>query len=111
MEQNKEIDPESVAYKKAKDKIKEIKAFYYHLVCFIFCMPIIIYVNLRFSPEFHWFWFSVAGWGTGLSIQFMFAFGLVPFLGKDWESRKIDQLMEKARKEREQEQLYKKKQL
>lgn len=98
MEEYNAVDRESVAYKKAKDKIKEIRGFYYNLACFCICMPVIIYINLRYLPEFHWFWFSIAGWGTGVVIQGMFAFDRVPFLGKDWENRKINQLMEQSKR-------------
>ncbi|KOS08115.1 histidine kinase [Flavobacterium akiainvivens] len=107
MEAYNEFDTESVAYKKAKDKIKEIKGFYYNLACFCIVIPVLIYINLRYLPEFHWFWFSIAGWGTGVIIQGMFAFGWVPFLGKDWETRKINQIMEQGRKREEQEQHFK----
>jgi hypothetical protein len=103
MEQYSEFDPQDVAYKKAKDKIKEIRGFYINLVCFCIAIPVLIYINLKYLPEFHWFWFSIAGWGTGLIIQGMFAFEWVPFLGKDWESRKINQLMEEARRREKQE--------
>ncbi len=107
MEEYNVTDRESVAYKKAKDKIKEIKGFYYNLVCFCIVIPVLIYINLRFVPEFHWFWFSIAGWGTGVVIQGMFAFDRVPFLGKDWESRKIHQFMEQSKRLEEQQQRYK----
>ena len=82
-------------YDKAKRKVKEIKSFYYHLICYCTIIPVIIYVNLTFSPGFHWFWFSVAGWGTGVLIHGITAFDYMPFLGKDWEQKKIKQLMEK----------------
>jgi len=98
MEEYNEFDKESVAYKKAKDKIKEIRGFYINLACFCVGIPITIYFNLKYVPQFHWFWFSIAGWGSGVVIQGMFAFNWVPFLGNDWESRKIDQLMERAKR-------------
>lgn len=103
MEAYNEFDTESVSYKKAKDKIKEIRGFYYNLASFCIVIPILIYINLKYVPDFHWFWFSIAGWGTGVVIQGMFAFGWVPFLGRDWETRKINQLMEEARKREEQQ--------
>ncbi|MES2486741.1 MAG: 2TM domain-containing protein [Bacteroidota bacterium] len=95
MEQFNESENDSIAYKKAKDKIKEIKGFYYNIACYSVTIPILIYINLKYVPEFHWFWFSIVGWGTGVIIQGMFAFGWVPFLGKDWESRKLKEFMEK----------------
>jgi len=86
---------DDIAYKKAKDKVKEIKGFYYNLMCYCTVIPLLVYFNLKFSPEFHWFWFSALGWGTGVVFHGMSAFGYIPFLGRDWEDRKLRELMEK----------------
>ena len=86
---------EREAYNRAKKRVKEIKSFYYHLTCYCTIMPIIIFTNLAFDPQFHWFWFSLLGWGTGLLIHGMTAFNRIPFLGKDWEERKMREFMDK----------------
>lgn len=86
---------EDIAYGRAKRKVKEIKSFYYNLLCYCIVIPILITINLIYMPEFHWFWFSAAGWGSGVIIQGLLVFGYMPFLGRDWEDRKIKQLMEK----------------
>ena len=52
---------EVTAYQRAKKRVKEIKAFYVHLACYCIVTPLIIYINLRFSPQFYWFVFSVIG--------------------------------------------------
>ena len=83
---------EEKEYLKAKKKVKEIKAFYIHLAVFLINTPIIIAVNLIFSPSFHWFWFSVLGWGLGLGIHGLVVFS-DKFFGKDWEEKKIKELM------------------
>jgi hypothetical protein len=88
---------EEQRYQKAKKKAKEIREFYYHLTAYCVIIPIIITINLVFVPEFHWFWFTVFGWGTGLTIHALSTFGFVPFLGQDWEERKIREIMEKER--------------
>lgn len=49
-------------YLKAQKRVKEIKGFYTHLAVYCFVTPVIIFVNLKFVPQFHWFWFSVLGW-------------------------------------------------
>lgn len=89
---------DDIAYKKAKDKVKEIKGFGYNLLSYCIMIPVLIVINLKFSPEFHWFWFSILGWGTGLLFQGMSAFGYIPFLGRDWEDRKLKELMDKEEK-------------
>lgn len=98
-------DFEKTAYDRARRKAKEIKGFYINLTLYLITVPIIIFVNLTFSPEFHWFWFSAAGWGIGVLVHAMGTFGF-PFLGKNWEERKLKELIEKLDKEKEQRAKY-----
>ena len=88
--ENKYIEEQK--YLKAKKKVKEIKGFYIHLTLFLLNTPIIIAVNLLTSPQFQWFWFSVLGWGAAVGIHAFLAFN-ENLLGKDWEEKKIRELM------------------
>lgn len=99
-------DFDKIAYDKARRKVKEIKGFYINLTCYLIVVPILIYVNLTFNPEFHWFWFSAGGWGVGVITHGMGAFGYYPFLGRDWEERKLKELMDKMDKRDEQQKQY-----
>lgn len=82
------------AYHRAKKKAQEIKGFYCNLFCYCIVVPFLIFINLTFSPQFYWFWFSAIGWGIGVVINGFIAFGHIPFLSKDWEERKLKQFME-----------------
>ena len=86
---------EEQSYRRAKKKAKEIKSFYYNLTCYCIVIPILIFVNLTYSPQVLWFFFSMIGWGAGVTLHGMQAFGYTPFLGKDWEERKFRELWEK----------------
>ncbi|WP_405605212.1 2TM domain-containing protein [Polaribacter sp. Asnod1-A03] len=78
----------------AKKRVKKIKGFYTHLAIYCIIIPTIIFVNLRYEPHFHWFWFSLCGWGTGLFFHWLSVFGLnLIGLGKNWEEKKIKELM------------------
>ncbi len=88
------------SYRRAKKKVNEIKGFYYHLACYIVVIPVIIFINLTFTPEFLWFFFSMIGWGLGLAFHGMEVFGYHPFLGKGWEERKLKELMDKEKEKR-----------
>ena len=81
-------------YYKAQKRVKEIKGFYVHLTIYCLVMPVIIFINLKYVPHFHWFWFSVFGWGMGLFFHWLgiFGFRLIGF-GKNWEERKIKEFM------------------
>ena len=86
-------------YARAKKKIQEIRGFYVHLVVTVLVIPFLIFINLRFVPNFHWFWFPIGGLLIGLLIHWFAVFGYSAIgLGKDWEDRKIRELMEEDNK-------------
>ncbi|MEL1243185.1 2TM domain-containing protein [Flavobacterium sp. DGU11] len=86
---------------RTRKRVKEIRGFYINLSLYCIIIPILIAINLIFTPDFYWFFFSMAGWGTGLLFHAMAAFNFVPFLNRDWEERKLQQFMEEDRKTRE----------
>ena len=86
-------------YLRAKEKVEKIKGFYANLISYCIIIPFLIFINLKFSPEFYWFWFPIFGWGMGLLFHGMEAFKYNPFLGKNWEERKIKEYMNRDRKE------------
>ena len=84
---------EEMKYQKAKKKARNIRDFYINLSLFCLFIPIIIGINLYFVPEFHWFWFSILGWGTGMLIHGLLAFEFYPVVIRKWEDRKIQQFI------------------
>lgn len=92
---------ENKAYRRARKRVKEIKSFYYHLTCYCVVIPILIVINLTFTPEYYWFPFSMCGWGLGLFFHSMEAFKYNPFLSKNWEERKMKEFLEQEKKQEE----------
>lgn len=84
------------SYKKAKERVDCIKGFYGNLIAYLIVIPVLIWLNYR-TTEFPWVIFPAAGWGLGLIINGLHAFGLNPLFGKDWEERKIREIMDKDR--------------
>ncbi|MBC5842265.1 2TM domain-containing protein [Flavobacterium sp. F-380] len=82
---------ENNAYFRAKKRVEELKGFYGNLISYCCVIPFLIFINLKFSPQFHWFWFSALGWGFGLTMHALQVFGY----GKNWEERKIQEILEK----------------
>ena len=82
---------QNTAYIRAKKRVEELKEFYGNLIAYCCVIPLLIYINLTFMPEFHWFWFSVGGWGFGLSLHAFKTFAY----GSNWEQRKIKQILNK----------------
>jgi hypothetical protein len=82
---------ENSAYYRAKKRVEQLKGFYGNLISYCCVIPILIFINLTYMPEFHWFWFSAAGWGFGLTMHAFKVFGY----GTNWEERKIQEILRK----------------
>lgn len=81
-------------YKKAKEKLEKIKGFYYNLFSYILVMPFLAFLNYQ-TTDFPWVLFPLFGWGFGIVMHGLEAFGFNPIMGKDWEERKIREFMDK----------------
>lgn len=96
---NHKKEQEQERYLRVAEKVKKMKEFYSHLTVFIIIMPFIIFINLKLTPQFQWFWFSLLGWGIGLGSHAFQTFdGYKIFLGKDWEQKKIEEILRKEKR-------------
>jgi two-component system LytT family sensor kinase len=86
-------DLENSKYVRAVEKVEKLKEFYQNLASYCIVIPFLIFINLRFSPGFYWFWFPIFGWGMGLAFHFLEVNNYNIFLGKNWEDRKIKEMM------------------
>ena len=93
-------DLENNKYVKAVERVEKLKEFYQNLASYCIVIPFLIFINLRFSPMFHWFWFPLFGWGMGLAFHFLEVNNYNIFLGKNWEDKKIKELMDKENQQK-----------
>ena len=84
---------ENSKYVRAVERVEKLKEFYQNLASYCIVIPFLIFINLKFSPQFHWFWFPIFGWGVGLTFHFLEVNNYNIFLGKNWEERKINEMM------------------
>ncbi len=82
---------DNTAYYRAKKRVEELKGFYGNLISYCCVIPVLIFINLTYMPEFQWFWFSAAGWGFGLTMHAFKVFGY----SSNWEERKIQEILRK----------------
>lgn len=82
---------ENTAYYRAKKRVEELKGFYGNLISYCCVIPLLIFINLTYSPQFQWFWFSAAGWGFGLVMHALKVFGY----SSNWEERKIKEILQR----------------
>ncbi len=87
------IANENTVYYKAKKRVEELKGFYGNLISYCIVIPILVFVNLTYVPDFHWFWFSAAGWGFGLLTHAFKVFGY----STNWEERQIKAILDKEK--------------
>ena len=92
---------EEERYFQARKKVNEIKGFYGNLTAYIFVNIGFLVLNLLTSPQQLWFFWPMLGWGIGVIFHGMRVFNYMPFLGKDWEKRKISELMEKEKQQKQ----------
>ena len=89
---------ENSKYVKAVEKVEKLKEFYQNLASYCLVIPFLIFINLKVSPGFQWFWFPLFGWGIGLAFHFLEVNNYNVFLGKNWEDRKIREMMDAENK-------------
>lgn len=83
-------------YQRAKEKVKNIRSFYGNLMAYAMVIPLLGLLNYN-TTSFPWVLFPALGWGIGLVGHGFSAFGYMPFLGQDWEQRKIQEYMNSDR--------------
>lgn len=88
-----EVYIEDKRYKKAREKLEVIKGFYGNLSAYLIVIPLLIWINYR-TTSFPWAIFPSLGWGFGVLMHGLEAYGINPLWGKRWEERKIRELME-----------------
>ncbi|ALM48329.1 histidine kinase [Flavobacterium psychrophilum] len=91
---------ENSSYFKAQKKVEEIKGFYANLSSYIVVITGLAILNIISSPNHLWFLYPALGWGLGVVAHGMKAFDYMPILDKEWEERKVKEIMEKEKSNR-----------
>jgi len=82
-------------YKRAKERLAELKGFYLHLIVYVVGNFLMIIYNLLANPGYFWFIWPLIGWGIGVSIHALSVFLRNKIFGPEWEAKKMKELMEK----------------
>ncbi len=83
-------------YEEAKARVKELKNFYSNLVTYLAVVTLLLVINLLTSPGHLWFYWVALFWGIGILLHASKVFVLKgKFLGKEWEEKKIKEIMGK----------------
>ena len=79
-------------FRKAKERVEAIKSFYSHLAAYVVIITSMAVFNYM-TVDFPWVLFPAIGWGAGLFGHWAGTFGYNLVLGKNWEERKINEMM------------------
>ena len=85
---------EDERYQRALHRVRELRGFYVHLITYILTNAGLLLIDVLTDDEW-WFYWPLLGWGIAVVAHGIRAFGLVDLFGKDWEERKVRELMEK----------------
>ena len=88
---NTPVSNESMAYERASRRVKDLKKFYSNLISYCLVIPFLIFINLRFSSAYYWFWWPMLGWGLGLILNAIKVFGI----SNNWEEKQIQKILNK----------------
>ncbi|MDK2915964.1 MAG: hypothetical protein PWR25_521 [Euryarchaeota archaeon] len=86
---------EQERYARARRKVDDIRGFYTHLAIFIIVNVFLFILNMVISPGAFWFYWVTIFWGVGLAVHALDTYGSGRFFGRDWEERKIREIMER----------------
>ncbi|RKS02007.1 MULTISPECIES: 2TM domain-containing protein [unclassified Flavobacterium] len=92
---------DEIKYQEAVKRVKKIKGFYTHAAVYVVINIILLIVNVQNSSEGIFRWENVTTplfWGIGLVAHGFSVFMPTMIFGKDWEAKKIKELMEKEKK-------------
>ncbi|MCB1671194.1 MAG: 2TM domain-containing protein [Pseudomonadales bacterium] len=71
-------------------QVRDIKGFYAHLLAYVCCMPVIIVINMIFSPGHYWFILTGLGWGLGVLSHGVSVFEIFSIFSVNWEKKEIE---------------------
>ncbi len=90
-----EFDKEN-KYLRAKKKVAAIKKFYTSLLSYVVFISLLAALNYYIDEWSNpWFLWAAFGWGIAIVIQAFKAFEWLPFMGRNWEDKKIKEYMDK----------------
>ncbi|SIR41328.1 2TM domain-containing protein [Maribacter ulvicola] len=86
---------EKTKYKKAKQRVEEIKEFYGKVASAVVTIILVAALNYYLNEwEYAWFLWVVFGLSMSLFFKANKIFNLNPFMNRDWEERKIQEFLQ-----------------
>lgn len=84
---------DSAAYRRAKARVAALRAFYTHTAVYLLVNALLVGIDLATSPDSLWFYWPLLSWGIVFAAHALYMFGAGGWLGREWEERKVRELM------------------
>ncbi len=84
-----------IKYLQAKKRVREIKGFYIHALVYVLVNLFILILKFQKHGNIEFHDWGIGLWGIGLAIHGLSVFLPNFILGRNWEERKIREIMEK----------------
>jgi Na+/melibiose symporter-like transporter len=95
-----DVDTQTEAYQRARRRVNQLRGFYSNLASYVVVIGFLAVLNLLTDPNYLWFLWAAAGWGLGVALHAYSVFANNGILGREWEDRKIREIMERERSQR-----------
>jgi hypothetical protein len=89
----REVELEQWAWR----KVKSLRVLYSHLSIFVFVNVALLLIDVS-TPGEVWFYKVLIGWGLLVGLHAAYTYELLPWSTRDWEQRKVRELMDEQRK-------------
>ena len=89
------MEDKDIKYLEAKKQVKRVKGFYIHALVFVLVNILIIVLKLTKSEQEEIHVWGIGFWAIGLLLHGLYVFLPNFIFGKDWEEKKIRELMDK----------------
>lgn len=80
---------------KVIESVRDIKAFYSHVISYLLVIGGLFTLNVITSPEYIWAKWAAFGWGIGLASHGLSVFERFNFFGPEWEKKQIEKRLGK----------------
>lgn len=70
--------------------VRDIKAFYSHVIAYAVTVVCMAVYNLATQPNYLWVLWPALGWGAGVLFHGLSVYEVFNFFGPEWEKRQVE---------------------
>ncbi|MFL0796142.1 MAG: 2TM domain-containing protein [Cellvibrionaceae bacterium] len=83
-------DEISMEEQRVIEHVRDLKAFYQHVISYLCTIGFLFILNLITSPDNFWVIWAAMGWGIGVVAHGFSVYEAFDFFGPDWEKKQVE---------------------